>query len=162
MGKKDTQFLIDGKITLVKLDQWFYSCTKKNKIAIVHSLSYDSKKWEWNDNVYGMYKKGMYNKVKDFTDNEVNKLWEESPSYINYANYIIYNKLPYIDENGKISKDALKNVETDDLFFFLDDEQIITLLNLDTRLGWKYIHLFGKFKELPVDEKNTLIEKYLG
>lgn len=162
MGKKDTQILIDGKITLEKLDQWFYSFTKKNKIAIVHSLSYDSKKWEWNDNVYGMYKKGMYNKVKDFTDNEVNKLWEDSPSYINYANYIIYNKLPYIDENGKISKDALKNVETDYLFFCLDDEQIITLLGLDTRLGWKYIHLFEKFKELPVDEKNTLIEKYLG
>lgn len=162
MKTKDTQVLIEGKITLEKLDQWFYSFTKKNKIAIIHSLSYDSKKWEWYDNVYGMYKKNMYNKVDDFTDNEVNEMWEESPSYINYTNYIIYNKLPYIDENGKISKDALKNVEIDDLFFCLDDEQIIILLKLDTRLGWEYKHLFEFFKKLSKDEKNILIEKYLS
>lgn len=158
----NTQVLIDGIITIEKLDFWFNSFSKKNKIAITHSLTYDNKRWEWNDSVYGMYRKGLYNKIDDFTDNKVNELWDSSPSHIKYYNYIIYNKLPYIDENDKITKEGLSNVSRDDLFFCLDDNQIIELLNLDTRLGWKYIHLFNKYKELSKDDINILIEKFLN
>lgn len=152
MAKK----LIDGLITMSKLNDWFNSLSNKDKVIVMFNLPYTVTDIKLNECINKKYEDNTT--FDEFDENEFNFwLYKENNRKKLYG-YIVYNKMLSKYKNIKNVQGLIDNTFK---FYLLNTYDMVIFLNLTTQFKWNDNQLIDKYNTLSEDEKNTLYSEYM-
>lgn len=153
MGKK----LIDGLITIEKLNEWFISLTTNQKLMVVLRIPLNSKVIDIEIEFFRIYD-------LKYTIDEIIEFYGEFKFWIKreYGMDKLLGYLVYTELNLKYNKysELYGIIDRNNIFYFLSHDQMIEYLKVTTVFKWRTTQLIERYNSLSVDERNILNESF--
>lgn len=156
------KILIKNEITNKKLRSWFKKLPKTEKFCVLVGLSFDTS----DDKVlYNIRSYEDFGNIDDVSDEYLTEWLNETSGYKLYTNYIIFNNLPLLNEDGRIKRNAFEKISCKDvyeIYEIMDKKEKTILLNVNNGYNWSGGELFSKFNTYNDTEKIELYNRYFN